>query len=57
MSKEKSNNISEKKKSPDILFLENKIKQHIINEDYEKASVIKRWIDELDAKEKEKNSN
>jgi len=57
MSKEKSNNVSKYEKSQDILFLENKLKIHIINEDYEKASVIKRWIDELYAKEKENNSN
>ena len=57
MSKEKSSSLLKKKKSSDIIFLENKIKEHIINEDYEKASVLKRWIDELSAKEKEKNSN
>jgi len=46
-----------KKKSMDILFLEKRLKEHIRDEEYEKASVIKRWIDELTNKEVEKNSN
>jgi protein-arginine kinase activator protein McsA len=56
MSKDKSNNIGKKTKSIDILFLERKLIYYISHEEYEKASVIKRWIDELEEKEK-KNSN
>lgn len=48
---------SVKKKSMDILFLEKRLKEHILEEDYEKAAVIKRWIDELTEKEDEKKSN
>lgn len=40
------------KKTMDILFLERRLKQLIKDEEYEKASVIKRWIDELNEKSK-----
>ena len=34
-------------KHPDIILLERRILYHIKHEEYEKAAVIKRWIDEL----------
>ena len=34
-------------KHPDIIFLERRLINHILNEEYEKAAVLKRWIDEL----------
>ena len=34
-------------KHQDIVFLERRLKIHIVNEDYEKAAVLKRWIEEL----------
>lgn len=48
----KSVKIPVKKKSMDILFLENRIKYLIQHEEYEKAAVIKRWIIELSQKQK-----
>lgn len=35
------------KQHPDILFLEKRILKLISNEEYEKAAVIKKWLDEL----------
>jgi protein-arginine kinase activator protein McsA len=35
------------KKPGDIIFLERRLKELIEVENYEKATVIKRWIDEL----------
>lgn len=34
-------------KHPDIIFLERRLAIHVTNEDYERAAVLKRWIDEL----------
>lgn len=34
-------------KHPDILFLERRLKQLVKSEEYEKAAVIKKWLDEL----------
>lgn len=36
-----------KEKSLDILYLESKLIKYVKDEEYEKAAVIKRWIDEL----------
>ncbi len=35
------------KKHPDILFLEKRSVKLVSNEEYEKAAVIKKWVDEL----------
>lgn len=34
-------------KHPDIILLETRIKQLVRYEEYERAAIIKRWIDEL----------
>lgn len=34
-------------KHQDIIFLERRLKNHVLNEEYERAAVLKRWIDEL----------
>jgi len=44
--------VEEKQKSLDILFLEYKLKKLVEQEEYERASVIKRWIEELSEKHK-----
>lgn len=41
-----------KKKPMDVIFLERRLKQLIMDEEYERASVIKRWIDELSGNSK-----
>lgn len=48
----KKTKVKEKEKSLDILFLEFKLKKLIDGEEYERAAVIKRWIDELSKKDK-----
>jgi protein-arginine kinase activator protein McsA len=44
---------SKGKKINDISFLEERLKFLLKEEDYEKAAIIKRWIDEL----KQKSTN
>lgn len=34
-------------KHPDIIFLERRLKQLVKSEEYERAVIIKRWLDEL----------
>jgi len=34
-------------KHPDIIFLERRLRQLVMLEEYERAAVIKRWLDEL----------
>ena len=39
-------------KSLDVIFLEKKLQDYVNNEEYEKAAVVKRWIEELSGKSK-----
>lgn len=48
----KSTKILVETKSMDILFLENRLKYLVQNEEYENAALIKRWIVELSEKQK-----
>jgi protein-arginine kinase activator protein McsA len=43
---------SVKKKTMDIIFLERRLKKLVLSEEYEKVSIIKRWIDELSVNSK-----
>jgi protein-arginine kinase activator protein McsA len=39
----------------DIKYLKLKLQQHILNEEYEKAATIKKWIEDLESKKKKKD--
>ena len=44
-------------KSADIQLLELKLRKYLQEEEYEKAAVIKRWIDEINALKDDKLNN
>lgn len=47
--------IIKKNDTADIILLKNSLNKHIENEEYEKASVVKRWIDEINEQYKNKS--
>jgi hypothetical protein len=46
---------TEKDKHPDIVLLENKLTKVVGEEEYERAAVLKKWIDLLEEYHEKKN--